>query len=73
VGHGGHDFAPAPGGQIGKYKVNDGPPDVGKRVAVEEKKRRAAMALPEERYGFGKGFDEGLSLPPLCFKRCVAL
>jgi hypothetical protein len=73
VGNGGHHFPSAGRGQVGENEVNDRPADVGKRVAVEEQERRAAMALPQEIYGFGEGADFGLLASPLCFKRCIAL
>ncbi len=73
MGYGGHHFAAAPGGQVGENEVNDRPANVGKRVAIEEQERGAAMALPQELYGFGKGTDSGLAVPPLCFNRCMAL
>jgi hypothetical protein len=73
MGCGGHDFAAAARGQIGKDEVNDGSANIGKSVAIEEKKRGAAMALPQKLYGFGEGSDFGLDFAPLCFKRCLAL
>jgi hypothetical protein len=73
MGNGGHDFAAAAGHQIRKDEINEGAAHVGKRVAVEEQERRAAMALPQEFYGFGEGSDFGLAFPPLCFNRCIAL
>jgi hypothetical protein len=72
MGDGGHDFASATGGQIRKNEINNRPANVGESIAVEEKERGTAMALPQEFYGFGEGEDCGLPLPPLCFKRSVA-
>jgi dGTP triphosphohydrolase len=48
VGNGGHDFAPTPSGHVGEDKINDCPANVGESVPVEEKKRSAAVALPQE-------------------------
>jgi hypothetical protein len=73
MGYSGHDFAAAAGGQIGKDEVNDGSANIGKSVAVEEKKRGAAMALSQKLYGFDEGSDFGLDFAPLCCKRCIAL
>jgi hypothetical protein len=73
MGHGGHNFPPAAGGQVGENEVNDGPADVSKSVAVEEEKWSAAVALPQEFYGFGERLDGGLFLLPLCFNRRIAL
>jgi hypothetical protein len=73
MGDGGHDLAATAGGKIGEDEVNNGASDVGEGVAVEREERGAAMALPQELYCFGEGSDFGLSLPPLCFNRCIAL
>jgi antitoxin component of MazEF toxin-antitoxin module len=73
MGDGGHDFAAAAGGQVGKDEVNNRSPNVSERVAVEEEERGAAMALPQQLYGFGKGSDFELELAPLCFNRSIAL
>jgi len=48
VGDSGHEFTTAHGGQIGEDKINDRPANVGESIAVEEKKRRAAVALSQE-------------------------
>ncbi|PWU12564.1 MAG: hypothetical protein C5B50_21220 [Verrucomicrobia bacterium] len=73
MGDSGHDFAPATGRQLSKDEVNDGSSNVGKGVAIEEQERGAAMALPQELYGFGEGTDFKLEFAPLCFNRCIAL
>jgi hypothetical protein len=44
MGDSGHDFTAAHGGQIGEDKINDCPANVGESVAIEEKKRSAAVA-----------------------------
>jgi hypothetical protein len=61
MGYGGHHFAAASRGQVSEKGGNCLAGDVGKGVAVEEQKRGAAMALPQELYGFGEG-DDLLSL-----------
>jgi hypothetical protein len=49
------------------------PANVGEGVAVEEKEWRAAMAVPQERYGFVEG-EEGVSLVfPLSYCRFLSL
>lgn len=73
VSHGGHDFPAAASGKIGKYEINDSAAHVGKSIAVEEKKRGAAMTLPQEFYGFVEGGDFDSAAAPLCFKRSIAL
>ena len=73
VGDSRHYLAPASGGQIGEYEVNDGTPDVSERVAVEEQEGSPTVALPEEVYGFVEGEDFALFLAPLCFSRSIAL
>jgi hypothetical protein len=70
---GGHGLAAAAGGEVGKHEVNNRSPNVGEAVAIEEEERGAPMALPQELYGFGEGSCCGLSLPPLCFNRRIAL
>ena len=73
VSHGGHDFAPARGGEVGENKIYNSSSNVCESITVEEKERRAAMALPEEFYRFAEGADFGLRLTPFCFSRCIAL
>ena len=68
-----HRFTTPGGGKLGKYKVHHGAPHIGKRIAVEEEEGSAAMALPQEFYGFVEGGDFSLPSPPLCFKRSIAL
>ena len=50
----GHDLAASPSGKITNNKVNHRPPDISEGIAVEEKKRGAAMTLPQKLYGFGE-------------------
>jgi hypothetical protein len=69
----GHDLTPARSGHFRENQVNDGPADVGEGVAVEEEKGRPPVAGAQEFYGFVEGAGLGLSPPPLCFKRCIAL
>ena len=71
--HCGHHFAPAGGGEFDENEINNGAADVRESVAVEKEKRRAAMTLPQEFYGFVEGGDFCLPASPLCFKRCIAL
>jgi len=59
--------------QVGEDKIYDGAANIGERVAVEEKERRAAMALPQELYGFGERADFELESAPLSFNRRIAL
>jgi hypothetical protein len=73
MGHGRNDLAAAARGQVGKDEINERSGDIGECVAVEEEKRGAAMALPQEFYGFGEGGDFGLLAVPLCFNRSIAL
>jgi hypothetical protein len=68
-----HDFTAADCGQVGEDVVNEGSSNVGEGVAVEEKERGAAVALPQEFYGFGEGSGFGLSAAPFCFNRSIAL
>ena len=57
-------------GQVSEDCGGDLPPNVGKGVAVEEKERGAAMAVPQERYDFVEG-EAGVSLglPFACCRR----
>ena len=73
MGHGRNDLAAAARGQVGKQSSGDLAGNVRERVAIEEEKRGAAMALPQEFYSFGEGGDFGLSAVPLCFNRSIAL
>jgi len=50
--HGRNDLAQSRVRQIGKNCGGNLTPDVGKSIAVEKQKRRAAMTLPQEFYGF---------------------
>jgi len=73
MGDRGHNFAPADCGELGKNKVNDGPPHIGKRVAVEKKKRCPPVTSAEKLYGVVESGDGALPLAPFCFKRSRAL
>ena len=57
-------------GQFGEDRRSDLPPNVGEGVAIEEKEGGAAMAVPQERYGFVEG-EDGVSLvfPLACCRR----
>jgi hypothetical protein len=48
VSDGGHGFATASRGHVGKNKINDRPGNVSESVPVEEKKWSAPVALPQE-------------------------
>jgi hypothetical protein len=73
MGYGGHDFAAATGGQISKKCGYDLPCNIREGVAIEEKERGAAMALPQEFYEFGEGEDLPLFFFPLAAARCLSL
>jgi hypothetical protein len=73
VGHGGHDFATPSGGQVGEDSRRDLPGNVGKGVAIKEKKWGATMTLPQELYGFREGEDLPLFFRPLARARCLSL
>jgi hypothetical protein len=47
--------------------------DIGEGIAIEEKKRSAAMTLPQEIYGFGKGEDLLLFFGPFSCARFLSL
>ena len=71
MGHGGDGFTPASGRQVGEDCRHNLPGDIRKSVAVEEKKRGAAVALTKELYRLAEGED--LLLPGLPFCRCRLL
>ena len=68
-----HHLTAARGGEFRKDEVDHRATDIGERIAVEEQKRRAAVALPQEIYGFGEGVDFGLAASPVGFERRIAL
>ena len=57
MGDGGDAFTSASGRQVCEDSRDNLPGDIREGVAVEEKKRSAAVALPQEFYGFGEGKD----------------
>jgi hypothetical protein len=73
MGNSGHDFASAGRGQVCKQRRGKLTPHVGKGIAVKEKERGSAMALPQEIYGFFEG--KALLLPdrPLACTRRLSL
>jgi hypothetical protein len=73
MGDGRHDFPAATSGKLSEKSGDNLARDVGKRVAVEEKKRSAAMTLPQEFYGFGEGEDLLSFLFPLAAARFLSL
>jgi hypothetical protein len=73
MGDGGHDLTPASGGQVGENRRCDLPPNVGKRVAIEEKKRGATMTVAQEFYGFREGEGLLLLFRPLARARALSL
>jgi len=46
MGHPGHNLSAPNGRQVGKNQVNDSSANVCEGIAVEEKKRGAAVAAP---------------------------
>ena len=68
-----HDFTAAARGQIGEKSCDYLAGNIGKSIAVEEKERRAAMALPQKLYRFGEREDLGLFLDPFCSTRLLSL
>ena len=60
-------------GQVGEDRGGDLSPNVGKGVAVEEKKGSAAMAVPKECYGFFEGEGGVLLVSPLSCCRSLSL
>ena len=73
MGHCGHHFAPAGGGEFGKNGGHELPGDISEGVAVEKEKRGAAMALPQEFYCFVEGEDLVLFFFPLSAARFLSL
>ena len=57
MGHRRNHFAATGGGQISEERGYNLAPHVGERVAIEEEKGGAAVALPQEFYGFSEGED----------------
>jgi hypothetical protein len=73
MGHSRHYFTPPARGQVSEQRRGDLAPHVREGVAVEEKERSAAMALPQEVYGFVEGEDLLLLCRPLACARCLSL
>ena len=68
-----HDFAAADCGQVGEKRRDNLTAYIGEGVAVEEKERGAAVAMPQEFYGFGDGEDLLLFFRPLSCARFLSL
>jgi hypothetical protein len=68
-----HHFPPSGCRQIGKDRRNYLTSDIRERVAVEEEKRGAVVALLQELYGFVEGEDLLLSRGPFACARCLSL
>ena len=68
-----HDFTAAGCGQVGEKRRNHLTAYIGEGVAIEEEKRGAAMALPQEFYSFGDGEDLLLFSRPLSCARFLSL
>ena len=73
MGHGRDDLAAAARGQIGEQGSGDLAGHVREGVAVEEEKRGAAMAVPQEFYEFAEGEDLLLLFRPLFCARFLSL
>ena len=73
MGDGGGDLSSTNPGEVGKRCVAHLSANISKRVAVEEKKWRAAMAMPQEVYCFGEGDGALALLFPLACNRFVSL
>jgi hypothetical protein len=73
MGHSGYDLTAATGGDFRKQGGCNLPGHVGKGIAVEEEKRSAAMAMPEEFYGFVEREELPPFLFPLAAARCLSL
>ncbi len=73
VSHRGYHFAPAAGWEFGEKRSGDLPSHIGEGVAVKEEEGRAAMAVPQEFYGFCEGEDLALLLFPLAAARFLSL
>jgi hypothetical protein len=48
MSHGRHGFPPAARRKVGKERARQLTADISKCIAVEEEKRSAAMAMPQE-------------------------
>ena len=68
-----YDFASAGCGQVGEKRRDNLTAYIGESVAVEEEKRGATMAVPQEFYGFGEGKDSLLVFRPLSCARFLSL
>jgi hypothetical protein len=68
-----YDFTAAGGGEVGEKRCDNLTAHVGEGVAVEEKERGAAVAVPQEFYGFGEAKDSLLFFGPLSCARFLSL
>ena len=73
MGHGGHDLTAAAGGEVSEDRSEELPPHVGKGISVEEKEWSAAMAVPQELYGFFESADLLLLFCPFLAARFLSL
>src|SRR6266478_3251833 len=73
MSHRGHNLAPPAGGQFSEDCRDNLPANIGEGVPVEEKKRGAAMILPQKFYGFGERQDFRLCFVPLSCARFLSL
>jgi hypothetical protein len=73
MGESRHNFPSATGGQVREKRRGKLAPHVGEGVAVEEKERSAAMALPQELYRFVQRKDLLLLSGPLACARDLSL
>jgi hypothetical protein len=68
-----YDFTAAGGGEVGEKRRDNLTAYIGEGVAVEEKERGAAVAVPKELYGFGEGEDLLLFFGPFSCARFLSL
>jgi hypothetical protein len=73
MGHSRHYLSPATGGQVSENGGGDLSADIGKGVAIEEKKRSLPMTAPQKFYRFVEGEDGGTLFFPLCCCRFLSL
>jgi hypothetical protein len=73
VGHRRHHLAPAGGGEFCKQRSDELSSYVREGVAVEEEEGGAAVAVPQEFYGLGKGDVLRLLFFPLTAARRLSL
>src|SRR5437016_11069611 len=72
VGDSGNDFTAAGCRQVSEQRRGNLASHVRKGIAVEEKERSAAMAMPKEVYGLVEGEDLLLLFRPLACARCLS-